>query len=186
MRPWMVTFVFALGVVAGCMAAGPPAPAEAPAPGIAAARGQAIGTPLVLDRADLRLGTTVQFARVPEANELYELHQLTGLAHVVLTLPAWPAGYAELAPLEQTPPEADVIVVLPGFPPTREAADAWNLIHVRLRLVMVVDGTPPSPAMVSDLNALRGLERVIVETPNPSPSGFERLQRPLSFRVIRN
>lgn len=187
MRPWKVGMVFAAGVMAGCMAAGPPAPAQSPGSGLAAAAaiGARIGTPLVLDRADFRLGTTVHYPRVPSVDELYELRQLTGLAHVVLTLPSWPASYAEIQSLQQIPPESDLIVVLPGFPATRESADAWNLLDVRVRIVMVVDGPPPSVAAIADLNAMRGLERVIVETSYPSRSGFERLQRPMSFRVVK-
>lgn len=184
MKPSAVVLVFACGVVGGCMAAGPPAPAQAPPP--VAARADRVGVPLVLDRADFRLGATVQFTRIPTANELYELHSTAGLAHVLLTLPGWPTSYAELAPLQQTPPEADLIVVLPGFPPTREAADAWNLLEVRARLVLVVSGPPPSGTAISDLNTMRALERVIVDTDAPSRSGFERLQRPLSFRVLRD
>src|SRR5437867_2210502 len=126
MKPKTVALVFAAGVLAGCMTAGPPAPAQVPVP--AGSSNPRMGIPLVLDRADFRLGATIQFARIPSANELYELHNTTGLAHVVLALSSWPASYAELQPLEQTPEEADLIVLLPGFPPTREAAEAWNLV----------------------------------------------------------
>ena len=45
-------------------------------------------------------------------------------------------------------------------------------------------GPPPDVGLVQDLNAMRGLERVIVDLDVPSRSGFERLQRPLSFRRI--
>jgi hypothetical protein len=176
--------VFAAGVVAGCMAAGPPAPAQAPPP--ASTSRDPAGAPLLLDRADFRLGATVQFTRIPEATELYELHNVTGLAHVLLMLPAWPRSFAQLEALQQTPTEADLIVVLPGFPPTREAADAWNLVQVPTRLILVVDGPPVSNNAITDLNAMRVLERVIVNTESPSRSGFERLQRPISFRVLRN
>ncbi len=179
-----VAVAFGLGVVAGCMTAGPPAPAQGPAP--AASSAARVAAPLLLDRADFRLGATVQFRRVPAANEVYELHNVSGLAHVLLTLPSWPTSYAAIEPLQQTPPEADLIVVLPGFPPSHEAADAWNLLQVRARLVLVVEGPPPSAAGINDLNAMRSLERVIVDTDQPSRSGFERLQRPLSFRVVRD
>jgi len=186
MRPWTLAAALGIGLVAGCMAAGPPAPAQAPPPGASTARAGRTHVPLVLDRADLRLGTTVQFARIPSGNELYELHQISGLAHVLLTLPSWPGSFAELQPLQQTPPESDLIVLLPGYPPTREAADAWNLLEVRARLVLVVEGPPASVAAIADLNAMRSLERVIVDTDSPSRSGFERLQRPLSFRMVRD
>ena len=187
MKPWKVGLVFAAGVLAGCMAAGPPAPAQSPGSGLAAAAASGrIGTPLVLDRADFRLGTTVHYSRIPSTDELYELRQLTGLAHVVLTLNTWPSSYAEIQSLDQIPQESDLIVVMPGFPASREAADAWNLLNVRVRIVLVATGAPPSVATLSDLNAMRALERVIVETEYPSRSGFERLQRPLSFRVVRD
>ena len=179
MKPKTLALVFA-GVLAGCMTAGPPAPAQISAPSASAA------ALLVLDRADFRIGATVQFARIPSANELYELHNTTALAHVVLALPSWPASYAQIEPLQQTPPEADLIVVLPGFPPSREAADAWNILQVHARLILVVQGPPPSTDAILDLNALRALERVIVDTDAPSRTGYERLQRPISFRVIRN
>src|SRR5262249_46316439 len=170
MRASRVVLIFACGVVAGCMAAGPPAPAQAPPP--AAAVASHVGVPLLLDRADFRLGATVQYPRIPSADELYELHSIAGLAHVVLTLPAWPRTYTELEPLQQAPPLADLIVVLPGFPPTREAADAWNLLEVHPRLILVVPDSPPSTTAIADLNAMRSLERVIVETDSPSRSGF--------------
>jgi len=184
MKMTRLALVFAAGVIAGCMAGGTPSPAQAPVP--AGAAPSHLGVPLLLDRADFRLGATVQFPRIPSADEMYELHNISGLAHVLLTLPAWPRTYDELAPLQQTPPLADLIVVLPGFPPTREAADAWNLLEVRARLILVVPSTPPPTTAINDLNAMRSLERVIVDTDQPSRSGFELLQRPLSFRVLRN
>jgi hypothetical protein len=140
--------------------------------------------PLVIDRTDLRIGTTVHFGRVPTASELYDLAQLPALAHLVLALPGWPADYAALESLGRTPSEADVIVVLPGYPPTRTAAEAWNLVSARLRLIVVVQDPPPSNSVVSDLNTMRGLERVIFESDQPARTGFERLQRPLSFRKV--
>jgi hypothetical protein len=38
--------------------------------------------------------------------------------------------------------------------------------------------------VVQDLNAMRGLERVVADVDPPSRAGFERLQRPLSFRRL--
>ncbi len=199
MKAWPFTAVFAAGLVVGCMAGGPPLTAQSPpagrpaqpstvpsaTPGMSSGNhGPAYGTPLILDRTDLRLGTTVQFGRIPNLGELNDLQQLPALAHLVLALPAWPATYAELQALEQLPYEADVIVVLPGYPPSREAAEAWNLLNARVRLVMVVDAPPASNTVVADLNAMRGLERVIAQTDYPSRTGFERLQRPLSFRKV--
>jgi hypothetical protein len=78
----------------------------------------------------------------------------------------------------------DVIVVLPGYPPSHGAADAWNLVRSRLRLVVVVPGPPPGSAAIADLNNMRGLERVIAQMEYPHRSGFELLQRPLSFRRL--
>ena len=179
---WLAT-VFAAGLLLGCMAGSQPAPAQAPAP-VAAAAGPSYGGPLLIDRTDLRLGTTVQFQRIPNLNELHDLEQILGLAHVVLALEEWPKGYAQIQPLEHAPQEADLIVVVRGYPPTKEAADAWNLLNARVRLVMLVDGPPPSSAVITDLNAMRSLERVIAEMDLPSRSGFERLQRPLSFRKV--
>jgi len=182
MRSTKLALVFAAGVVAGCMAAGPPAPAQAPAP--AAARSSVM--PLILDRSDLSLGTTVQFARIPSANELYDLHNISALAHIVVTLPSWPRSYPELEPFQQTPADADLIVVIQGFPPTREAAEAWNQLQVRARVVLLAQGPPPPTNVLLDLNSMRALERVIVETDDPSHRGYERLQRPISFRVLRD
>ena len=144
----------------------------------------AMGAPLLLDRTDLRLGTTVEFTRFPSATELYDLRQLPGIAHVVVALPSWPQEYAPLQVLDQTPAEADVIVILPGYPPTRQSAEAWNLVNARLRIVVVVNDAPPNIGVINDLNTMRGLERVIAQMDQPFRSGFERLQRPLSFRKV--
>lgn len=173
---------FAAGLLLGCMAGSQPSPAQAPAPTAAAA--PSYGAPLLIDRTDLRLGTTVQFQRIPSLTELHDLQQITALAHVVLALEQWPATYAQISALEHAPEESDIIVVVRGYPPTKEAADAWNLLNARVRLVMVVDGPPPSTAVTTDLNSMRSLERVIAEMDAPSRSGFERLQRPLSFRKL--
>ena len=64
---------------------------------------------------------TVQFDRLPSASELYDALRVPGLTHLVLSLPAWPADVEALSPLDRVPPEADVIVVLPGYPPNRAA-----------------------------------------------------------------
>ena len=86
--------------------------------------------------------------------------------------------------LNQIPAETDVIVVMPGYPPSRQAAEAWNLVQARLRIVVVVSDPPPSAAVASELNEMRGLERVVAQMDDPRRSGFERLQRPLSFRKL--
>jgi len=193
MKTLTLAVAFAVGALAGCMASGPPLTAQSPAgEEPASPLGSPFsdrhlawpGVPLVIDRTDLRIGTTVQFDRIPSSTELYDLNQLLGLAHVVLSLPAWPAEYASLEALSRVPEQADLIVVLPGYPPTREAAEAWNLVGARLRLIVVVKTPPPSNVVIGDLNTMRGLERVIVELDQPSRSGFERLQRPLSFRKV--
>lgn len=180
MRIWLAGLVLLL---AGCAAAVAPPPAPA---GAAAAAPPTAGqglpfVPLLIDRTDLRLGTTVQFSRIPTAEELNDLLYEPGLARVLLALPAWPADYAALQPLEQTPQGIEVVVVLPGYAPSRAAANAWNYLHVALRIVVVVDGPPSSVVQIDDLNALRGLERVIARMDTPSRRGFDRLQRPLSF-----
>ena len=176
--------IFAAGLVAGCMTAGPPLTAQSPGPAAPATARTTLGPTLILDPMDLRIGTTVQFARIPSRNEIHDLQQARSLSRLVLTLPTWPGTYGELQSLEQLGEESDVVVVVPGYPPTREAAEAWNLANVRVRIVMVVDGPPPSSTVVADLNGLRGLERVIARIDPPTRSGFERLQRPLSFWKI--
>ena len=82
------------------------------------------------------------------------------------------------------PSEVELIVILSGYPPTRAAAEAWNLLRVRQRIIVVVNGPPPSNTVIADLNNMRGLERVICQTDTPDRRGFERLQRPLSFRTL--
>jgi hypothetical protein len=77
-----------------------------------------------------------------------------------------------------------VVVVLPGWPPGRAAVDAWNYLQIPLRIIVVVPGPPDSIDPIANLNEMRGLERVIAQMDDPSRRGFERLQRPLSFRKI--
>jgi hypothetical protein len=179
--------VFAAGLLLGCMAGTQPAPAEGPSPASSAASAaSSYGGLLLIDRTDLRLGTTVQFRRIPDLTELHDLEQVYALAHVVLALEEWPRTYAQIQPLEGLPEEADLVVIVRGYPPTSEAANAWNLLNTRVRLVMLVDGPPASTAQIAELNSNRALERVIAEMEYPSRSGFERLQRPLSFRKVMN
>jgi len=196
MRPWKLVSIFAMGVLAGCMAAGPPmhagpsgATAEPQSPlGSPFADSKVGGVsrswPLILDRADVTLGTSVYFNRLPTAAELHDLDTVMGVQNVVISLSAWPTEPGPLEALAQLNPEATGIVILPGYPPSRQAADVWNIIPVRMRIVVVVDGPPVSSVIFGDLNAMRGLERVIAEMDRPSRSGFERLQRPLSFRKV--
>ena len=142
--------------------------------------------PLLLDPADLGFGATVVFTRIPGAAELHDLAYVEGVSHVLLQLPAWPAGVDALQPLAQAtlPEGADLVAVLPGYPGTRAQAAAWNLLYRQVRIIMVVDGPPEDREMILELNALHGLERVIADMQRPSRAGFERLQRPLSFRVV--
>jgi hypothetical protein len=183
MRFLSIAVVFGAGVLAGCMAASIPVPAQTPAPGAAPSRFR-VGTPLLIDRTDLRLGMSVHYDRIPNGTELAELGQLTGLAHVVLSLPSWPDDYAPLQALDRLPHDADLVVVLPGYPPSRGAVDVWDYVQSPLRVIVVADGPPPNVHVVHDLNAMRSLERVIAHLEYPSRSGFERLQRPLSFRKV--
>lgn len=143
--------------------------------------------PLLLDTNDFGFGTSVLFARLPSIKDIGDLATLTAVQHVVVALPEWPAGYEALQPLGQAilPEGADLIVVLPGYPPTHAAAEAWNYLRLPLRLVLVVSGPPGNRAGIDELNRIRGLERVIADMEYPSRTGFERLQRPLSFRVVR-
>ncbi len=142
--------------------------------------------PLLIDLADFGLGSTVVFTHLPSPAELHDLGYLPGVGHVVVSLPAWPTGWDRLQSLQQSPlPDgADLIVLLPGYPPSRESAQAWNYLRKPLRLILVVKGPPVDREMILELNAIRGLERVIADMPQPSRSGFERLQRPLGFRVV--
>ena len=96
--------------------------------------------------------------------------------------------YRAVGPVDQQalfPEGSDLIVILPGYPRTRAAISAWNYLRRPLRVVMVVPGPPADRSMILDLNSLRGLERIIVDNPSPSRLGFERLNRPISFRVFR-
>ena len=211
MKSSRLAALLAAGALAGCMAGEARIPPEAPAattvrsssagsdsaapPTSVTGRGPAnptdshgsavvLGTPLLIDRTDLRLGTTVHFNRVPTVSELYDLSQILGVAHVVLALPEWPSEYAPLEPLRQLPQGADLVVVLQGYPPTRAAAEVWSYLDAPLRIVVVVNGPPPSVSAIADLNSMRSLERVIAQMDYPARTGFERLQRPLSFRKV--
>lgn len=200
MKPALPSAIAALALLACALLAGcAPAPesvhgaAAPPAAGSSSPLGNpfaeppaGLGTPLLVDRTDMRYGTTVHFARVPSRQELYDLTDYPALAHIVIALPQWPSAYAKLEELDYAPEQADVVVILPGYPPSREASQAWNLVGSRVRLVMVVRTPPPNNAVVQDLNALGRLERVIVEIDPPDRRGFELLQRPLSFRVVRD
>jgi len=145
----------------------------------------ALCAPLILDQ-DLGFGTHVVMRRMPTASDLEDLRFITGLHQVVLALPEWPAGYAELKPLSQVilPDGAEIVVLLPGWPPTHEALEAWNLVAGPLRMIVLVDGPPADRALLVEMNHVRPLERIIAQMDRPSRSGFERLQRPLSFRVL--
>jgi hypothetical protein len=142
--------------------------------------------PLLLD-SDFGFGTHVVMRRLPNAADLNDLGFVTGLRQLLVVLPEWPSGYAALRPLQQAvlPDGAEVVVLLPGWPPTREALGAWNLVGGPLRVILVVDGPPADRALILELNRMRALERVIAQMEHPSRSGFERLQRPLSFRVLK-
>ncbi len=142
--------------------------------------------PLLLE-SDYGFGTHVVMRRLPNAADLNDLSFVTGLRQIVVALPEWPSGFAALRPMQQTvmPDGVEIVVLLPGWPPTREALNAWNLVGGPLRVILVVDGPPADRALIGELNRMRPLERIIAQMEHPSRSGFERLQRPLSFRVIR-
>jgi hypothetical protein len=181
----------------GCapVATPPPEPAGSPAPSRdeptsplgSPFRDEALGhvdVPLVIDRTDLRIGTTVQYRRLPSPNELHDLTLLPGLARIVLSFDSWPREYASLEALNRAPQGVEIMVVISGWPPSRSAIDIWNYVSVPLRIVVIVPDAPSTAGDVANLNELRALERVIAEMDEPSRSGFERLQRPLSFRKI--
>lgn len=184
--------LLAAAVVAlACAPAAPPVAAEVPPAGRAPApvggAGEALCAPLLID-ADPGFGTHVVFRRLPNAADLEDLRFLTGVRQILVALPEWPASYAAIQPLQQAilPTGSELVILLPGWPPTREALGAWNMVSGALRLIVVVDGPPADRALITELNRVRPLERVIAQMENPSRSGFERLQRPLSFRVLRN
>jgi hypothetical protein len=187
----MLALLTMLALLAGC-ATLPPADS---APGAATA--SPLGTPfsddryagrssapLVIERGDRGLGTTVTFERLPTPAEMHDAALVSGLAHVVVALPGWPNDYAPLEGLKLAPEGIDVMVILPGYPPSRGAAELWNLLGAPVRIVLLVNGPPADSGVLHDLNTMRNLERVIAEMDEPSRGGFERLQRPLSFRKI--
>ena len=143
-----------------------------------------IGTALLIDRTDMRIGTTVQFRHIPTPGELHDLTLLPGLSRVVLSFDEWPREYAPLVALDQTPEGVELVAILPGWPPSRAAVDAWNYLRVPVRVIVIVPGPPVTIDPITNLNEMRGLERVIAQMDTPSRQGFERLQRPLSFRKI--
>ena len=163
----------------------PAAPVEAPLPR-EADPDDPLCAPLLIEP-DVGFGTSVVMRRLPTASDLEDMRFYTGLRQVLLALPEWPATYAQIRPLQQVilPDGAELVVLLPGWPPTREALGAWNLVGGNLRLIIVVDGPPADRALIAELNRVRSLERLIVQMEHPSRSGFERLQRPLSFRVVK-
>ena len=184
MKRWSFAVPFAAGLIVGCMAGGPPLTAEQPPPAPVPGGAPGLGAPLLLDRADLRFGTTVHFGRIPDLRELADVEHVYAISQVVLSLPEWPASYAQIQSLERIPYGIGLTVLLPGYPPSREATEAWNLLSSRPRLILVVNGPPPAVGVISDLNSMRGLERVIAQMDHPSRAGLERLQRPLSFRKV--
>lgn len=163
-----------------------PANSEPPATAPGASALASPAPALVLSADEFGFGTTVVLDRLPDVRDLEALHYITGLNRVVLQLPAWPAAWARLQPLAQMPlPEdAEYLVIVPGYPPSRAAADAWNQVNVRIRLVALVQGPPADRSSILELNSIRALERVVADMDQPSRAGFERLQRPLSFRVV--
>jgi len=143
--------------------------------------------PLLLDPADFGFGASVYFDRIPTSKDLGDLSYLLSVNHIVISLDAWPEGYEAVLPLDQAvlPEGADLLVILPGYPPSHAAAEAWNYLRVPLRIVLLVNGPPANRAMLDELNRMRGLERLVADMEYPSRNGFERLQRPLSFRVVK-
>ena len=106
---------------------------------------------------------------------------------MLIALPEWPADYAALQPMQQVimPIGTELIVLLPGWPPSRAALGAWDLLDANVRVIVVVPGPPGDRALITEMNRMRALDRIIAQMEHPSRSGFERLQRPLSFRVLR-
>jgi hypothetical protein len=207
MNRTIVFAAFALGALAGCMG-GPPRPAAGPSasgppvipdPSMRAADSGPLGSPfadprgnpaalqypLILDATDMRYGATIQYARIPSVTEIHDLQSMSGVQRLVISLPAWPASYEPLQPLEQLSQDYVTTVIVPGYPPSRQAAEAWNLLNVPIRLIVVVNEPPSSALESTDLNNLRALERVIAQVDAPNRYGFEHLQRPISYRVLK-
>jgi len=147
----------------------------------------ALCAPLLIEP-DLGFGTHVVMRHLPDAADITDLRSVSGLRQIVVALPEWPADFSVLQPLQQVilPEDAELVVLLPGWPPSGAALDAWNLLGQSVRLIMVVSGPPTDRSLITELNRVRNLERVIAQMPHPDRSGFERLQRPLSFRVVWN
>src|SRR5262249_12591874 len=103
----------------------------------------ALCAPLLIEP-DLGFGTSVVMRRLPTAGAGEHFIFLSALHPLVLALPEWPATSAEPKPLQQAilPEGAEIVVLLPGWPPTHEALDAWNLVGGALRLIVIVDGPP--------------------------------------------
>ena len=176
----------------GPAAAGPPPAATTPPPAPARSAQKeeldaALCAPLLIEQ-DLGFGTHVVMRRLPDASDISDLATINGLRQIVVALSDWPADFAALSPLQNVVMPADVqlVVLLPGWPPSRAALDAWNLLGGGVRLIMIVDGPPADRSLIMELNRVRNLERVIAQMERPDRSGFERLQRPLSFRVVRD
>ena len=174
----------------GPAAAGPPPAATTPPPAPARSKEEldaALCAPLLIEQ-DLGFGTHVVMRRLPDASDISDLATINGLRQIVVALSDWPADFAGLSPLQNVvmPPDVQLVVLLPGWPPLRAALDAWNLLGGGVRLIMIVDGPPADRSLIMELNRVRNLERVIAQMERPDRSGFERLQRPLSFRVVRD
>src|SRR5207248_11697652 len=105
MNTWKIAALFGAGILVGCMANGHPLPAQDTHPSSISAASASSGLPLILDRSDLRIGTSVYFRTVPNASEVNDLRQVRALAHVVLALDQWPADVNAVATLSQVPEE---------------------------------------------------------------------------------
>jgi hypothetical protein len=162
------------GAAAGADSVTAAAPAAVPAP------------PLFVDPSDFGFGISMVFRRIPTPADIANLAYYDNVQHLILQLPGWPEDFAGIEPLTKVilPQGTDVIVVLPGYPASPSRVRLWNMLRVPLRIVMVVDGPPTDRGMMLELNSMHGLERVIATMERPSRSGVERLQRPLSFRVV--
>jgi len=182
---WIIAVALTVAL-AGCAAGGAASHAKNPPAGAAAPEETpAAVMPLLVDRTDLRIGTTVYFSRLPTDGDLNDLRLVSGVTHVVVVLNRWPTDPTLVEPLGRIPGEADAVVILAGYPPSRAAAELWNYIgDPRVAMLLLVTGPPADRVLIDDLNAMRHLDRVIVEMDDPSRSGFERLQRPLSFRKV--
>src|SRR5438445_13243591 len=99
MRAWVLAVTFAAVALLGCAASAPPSAAEPPP---ASPLGSpfsdrrmgftSIAYPLLLDRTDLQIGTTVPFTSMPTLTALHDVTTVPTLRHTRAPLQQLPAA----------------------------------------------------------------------------------------------